>query len=143
MTRAILDARSPATRAGAGACLALLAAACVSGPDYRAYLGRWAGQTRAQVVANWGPPDYRYHDRRGRESLQYVFHDVLAESLASGRRIVWWCLTTFHIGAGTRVEHVSIEGNHCVPPDDLAADRAQRRAGRRPLPHVPPADRSH
>ena len=102
---------------------------CASGPDYPSYLDRWTSATEARLVADWGPPDHRYRDYKGRPTLQYAYHEVLFESLSSGRRVVWWCLTNFHLDGRGRVTATSRRGNHCFPPDDLAADRAHHRNG--------------
>ncbi|MCZ6863664.1 MAG: hypothetical protein O7I42_25995 [Alphaproteobacteria bacterium] len=128
---------SARTLAAAAAIAAL--SSCASGPDYAAYLDRWSSATKARLVADWGPPDHRYGDLKGRPTLQYAYHEVLFESLSSDRRVVWWCLTNFHLDRRGRVAATSLSGNHCFPPDNLAADRARRRAGRS-LPTLPPSD---
>lgn len=128
-------------RSVAWAAFAVVAGGCAGGADYGAYLKTWVGKPMGQLVADWGPPDYRFRDHRGRQAFQYIFHEVIAQSLGQGRSIVWWCLTTFRLApAGQRVAAITIEGNHCFPPDDLAADRARRLTGPRVLPMVPPAD---
>ena len=114
--------------------------ACAAGPDYSEYLSRWKGASRVQVVGDWGPPDYQYRDHKGRSAAQYIFYEVIAESLSSGRRIVWWCQTTFAFGSAGRVDEVTTTGNHCFPPDDLASDRRQRMTRRGPPPFIPPSD---
>lgn len=114
--------------------------ACAAGPNYDAYLTRWVGQSREQVIADWGPPDYRYRDHLGRDAMQYIYYDELFRSLAGDRRIVWWCQTTFAIGASGAVEAVKIYGNHCTTPADLAGDRARRLTRRGPPPFVPPSE---
>lgn len=133
------------TRAGVafGVLLAGYAAGCAAVPDYGEYLMRWQGKNRARVIADWGEPDYRYRDHRGRDTLQYIHREVIFETLSGGRRVVWWCLTDFHIGADDRVLATSSTGNHCFAPDDLAAARARRRRGGRMLPSVPPPDGLH
>jgi hypothetical protein len=115
-------------------------AACATGPDYDTYLARWIGQPRAQVIADWGPPDYRFRDHLGRDALQYIYYDELFQSLSADRRVVFWCLTTFAIGKTGTVAAVTTDGNHCTPPTDLAADRARRLTRRGPLPFVPPSE---
>jgi len=135
--RTVVDAR-------ASVVLGALAVGCAaSGPDDNAYLTRWLGVNTAGLVADWGPPDYRYRDHRGRETLQYIKHQVVFEALSSGRKVVWWCLTNFHIGTVGRVETLTTKGNHCFPPEDLAGDRLRRRRGKRALPVVPPSDGVH
>jgi hypothetical protein len=131
-------------RAGAGAALGALlagvAVGCAAAPDYGEYLIRWQGKNNAELRADWGKPDYRYRDHRGRETLQYIYREVIFESLSSGRRVVWWCLTNFHLGRDGRVAETSSTGNHCFPPANLAADRARRqRRGGVPA-DVPPAE---
>lgn len=142
MTSPAALARPPRRlRSVAWATFALVASGCAGGPDYGDYLKTWIDKPMAQLVADWGPPDYRFRDHRGRQAFQYIFHEVIAESLGQGRSIVWWCLTTFRLApADRRVAEVTIDGNHCFPPDDLAADRARRLTGPRVLPTVPPAD---
>ncbi len=129
----------PSARALAAAAAMGALSSCASGPDYAVYLDRWTSATEARLVAGWGPPDHRYRDHRGRPTLQYAYHEVLFESLSSDRRVVWWCLTSFHLDVRGRVAAASLRGNHCFPPDNLAADRARRRAGRS-LPTLPPSD---
>lgn len=126
-------------RALAAAAAMVTIFSCTSGPDYAVYLDRWSGATKARLVADWGPPDHRYGDLKGRPTLQYAYHEVLFESLSSDRRVIWWCLTNFHLDRRGRVAATSLSGNHCFPPDNLAADRARRRAGRS-LPTLPPSD---
>lgn len=122
------------------ALLAGSTAGCAAGPDYGEYLMRWQGKNRQELSADWGRPDYRYNDHRGRETLQYIYREVIFESLSSGREIVWWCLTNFHLDGGGRVVETSISGNHCFPPADLAAERARRNRRSGPAPYVPPGD---
>ena len=114
--------------------------ACASGPGYAEYLQRWQGASRAKLIGDWGPPDYRFRDHKGRQALQYIYYEVIFESLSSGRRIVWWCQTTFALGAQDLVAATTITGNHCFPPKDLAAERARRLTRRGPPPFVPPSE---
>lgn len=120
--------------------LAGCAAGCAAVPGYGEYLDRWRGKNRSEVIADWGKPDYRYRDHRGRDTLQYIYRETLFQSLSSGREIVWWCLTDFHLGADGKVLEVSNTGNHCFPPDDLAAERARRRRRGGVVRDVPPSD---
>lgn len=123
-----------------GALLAASATGCAAGPSYGEFLSQWQGKNRAELRADWGEPDYRYHDRHGRETLQYVYREVIFESLSSGRQVVWWCLTNFHLGADGRIVETSSTGNHCFAPDNLAAERERRRRRGGLPPDIPPSD---
>jgi hypothetical protein len=123
-----------------GALLAASATGCAAGPDYGEFLNRWQGKNRTELRADWGEPDYRYNDHRGRETLQYVYREVIFESLSSGRQVVWWCLSNFHLGEDGRIVETSSTGNHCFPPDNLAAERARRRRRGGLPPDIPPSD---
>lgn len=123
-----------------GALLAGAAMGCAAAPDYGEYLMRWQGKNLANLRADWGEPDYRYHDHRGRETVQYVYREEIFTSLSGGREVVWWCLTNFHLGRSGQVVETSSTGNHCFQPEDLAAERARRNRRRGPVPYVPPAD---
>jgi len=125
------------------ALLAGMGLGCAAGPGYGEYLMRWQGKNIAELQADWGKPDHRYNDHLGRETLQYAYHEVIFESLSSGRRIVWWCLSDFHLGRDGRVVEATSTGNHCFPPENLAAERARQRS-RGALPSdLPPADSTH
>jgi hypothetical protein len=140
-TSASVRASGPA---GASLALGVLLAGstvgCAAVPDYGEYLMRWQGKNLANLRADWGAPDYRYRDHRGRETVQYVYRETIFESLSSGREVVWWCLTNFHLNRDGRVADTSSSGNHCVPPEDLAAERERRNRRRGEVPYVPPAD---
>jgi len=125
------------------AMLAGYAAGCAAAPDYGEFLMRWQGKNRAQLLADWGKPDYRYRDHRGRDTLQYIYREVIFQSLSGGREVVWWCLTDFHMGTDETVREASSSGNHCFPPGDLAAERARRARRGGALPTVPPPDGAH
>jgi hypothetical protein len=123
-----------------GALLAGTAMGCAAAPDYGEYLMRWQGKNLASLRADWGEPDYRYRDHRGRETVQYVYREEVFTSLSSGREVVWWCLTNFHLSGDGRVVETSSSGNHCFPPEDLATERERRNRRRGAVPYVPPAD---
>ena len=109
-----------------GALLAGSAVGCAATPSYGEYLMRWQGKNLANLRADWGEPDHRYHDHRGRQTMQYVYRETISQSLSGDRQIVWWCLTNFHFDGDGRVVETSSTGNHCFPPKDLAAERARR-----------------
>jgi len=140
-TSGLMRAADPA---GLGVALGALLAGCVAGcaaaPDYGEYLDRWQGKNRSEVIADWGEADRRYRDHRGHDTLQYITRETLFQSLSGGREAVWWCLTDFHLGANGRVLEVSSTGNHCVPPDNLAAARDRRRRRGNVVRGVPPSD---
>jgi len=140
-TSGLMRAADPAGLGVAlGALLAGSVAGCAAAPNYGEYLERWRGKNRSEVIADWGEADHRYRDHRGRDTLQYIYRETLFESLSGGREVVWWCLTDFHLGANEKVQGASSTGNHCVPPDDLAAARARRQRRGGVVRDVPPSD---
>lgn len=140
-TSGCMGASGPAGASVAfAALLAGSAVGCAAVPDYGEYLMRWQGKNLANLRADWGEPDYRYNDHRGRATVQYIYRETIFESLSSGREVVWWCLTNFHLSGDGRVAETSSSGNHCFPPEDLAAERERRNRRRGAVPYVPPAD---
>jgi len=112
----------------AGAILVLAAAvlglaACADSDDtaYQGFIGRWVGKPASQVVADWGPPDYKTAER-GMDVLQYNYSEAISWGERPKRLT---CSTNFLVDSAGIVRSAETEGNACFTKTSGPAARGR------------------